>query len=304
MQWNVRLSTGRPANYWLNVFVEAQAAAAASIQYPEIELAKDRAISRGSEYARAANRFLAERLNTSYMDLEMDEANRYDAGLYWRFLVEQFGGMAVLRAALEEMARSQGFDIVVGMDSALDRTFARFDGPFHSFEESLVAFARANYALRLENGRCAVLDTGACGSSHYDPDEVYVDPPLAAMLDFDGDRLIFDGAVPVSYGMDFLEVRLDPGLRGQSLRLEFQGQGENSRFSVQIWQIGPGAMKPRAVAAQPEIVPQTPGGPYVYVIPTLDTAVCDRLGLIITRLDPDETADPEGVYVISLNSTG
>jgi hypothetical protein len=63
-------------------------------------------------------------------------------------------------------------------------------------------------------------------------------------------------------------------------------------------------MKPRAVAAQPEIVPQTPGGPYVYVVPQVDTATFDRLALIITRLDPDETADPEGVYVISLNSTG
>lgn len=65
-----------------------------------------------------------------------------------------------------------------------------------------------------------MLDKGACGSSHYDPDEVYVVPSLEATLDFDGDRLIFDGAVPASYGMDFLKVRLDPGMRGQSSRLE------------------------------------------------------------------------------------
>ena len=132
---------------------------------------------------------------------------------------------------------------------------------------------------------------------------MYIDPPLEDMIDFDGDRQIFEGAIPVSYGMDFLEVRLDPGLRGRSLRLEFLGAGEISQFGVQVWQIGPGVMKPRAITARPEVVAQTPDGTHVYVLARVDTMVFDRLAVIIVRLDPDEMGNPEGTYGMVLDST-
>ena len=48
------------------------------------------------------------------------------------------------------------------------------------------------------------------------------------------------------------------------------------------------------------MVPQAGGGAHVYTIPQLDTSAYDRLGLIITRLDADETGDPVGSYRITL----
>ena len=53
---------------WLNAFIEAQGKFAPSVQYPELEIAGDRVKSFGSEYAQRRQRFLMQRLNTSYQD--------------------------------------------------------------------------------------------------------------------------------------------------------------------------------------------------------------------------------------------
>ncbi len=308
MQWNVRLSSGQPDSYWLNLFVEAQASLAASVQYPEIELVKAGRGAQVPEFARAANHFLAQRLNTSYAELEADPAARYDFALYWRFLYEQYGDMALLRAGLEEMARHYGAGGVSALRASMDATLSRFDGPYRTFEESLVAFSRANYALRLENGRCTETHTAECSGLYRDPDAVYLDPPLEAVLDYGNGELTgdvgltYDGAIPSSYGMDFVEVRLDPALHGQPLRLQLEGKGESTRFSLQVWQLGPGVVKPRAITLQPETVPQNRDGAHVYVIPGVDVSAYDRLALIITRLDPDEAID-SGAYFIVLSSS-
>ncbi len=300
-QWNVLLSTGRPTNYWLMSFIEAQGRFASSAQYPEIEIG-ERHVVRDISQERVANRFLTQRLNRSYRELEAETVHKYDLGLYWRFLYEQYNDMRVIRAALEEMARHREPDIVTSMPRVMDRAFERLDGPFQSFEESLVAFARTNYALRLEDGRCAAADLAACGGHYYDPKGVYVDPPLEAELAYDGSALNYSGAIPASYGMDFVEVSLDPALQGQPLTVRFQREGEVARFNIQIWKLAPGETKPRSFTAGPEIVPQTGDGAHVYVIPQVDTTVYDRLALIITRPDSDETADPVGDYSVMLGT--
>ena len=91
-----------------------------------------------------------------------------------------FNDLRVVRAALEEMAWGYSPEIVGSMNSVMDRALARSNGPFQTFEESLVAFARANYALRLENGCCAAADLAQCGEFYYDPNHLYLDPPLEA----------------------------------------------------------------------------------------------------------------------------
>ncbi len=301
-QWNVLLSTGRPTNFWLNFIVEAQGGFAPSVQYPEIEIEERHVVSDISE-GRAANRFLTLHLNSSYRELEKEKIYKYDAGLYWRFLYEQFNDMGIIRAALEEMALRSEADIVSAMPSVMDNALARADGPIRSFEDSLVAFARANYALRLENGRCAVTDLAECGGFYYDPKNVYADPPLEAELEYDGTTLTYDGAIPTSYGMDFLEVTLDPAQHDQSLTVKFQSDGAVARFSVQIWKLGSGEAKPSAATLQPEIIARNGGGTHTYVIPHLDTTAYNRLALIITRLDADEMTDPTGNYQVALVAT-
>ena len=303
VQWNILVSTGHPENFWLATFIEAQGKFVPSVQYPELEIYRGHLVGEDSAYTSVANRFLALRLNASYRDLEADEGNKYDLAPYWRFLYEHFGGMGVIRASLEEMAVHFGPDIVGSMESGMNRAFERLGGPFHTFEESLIGFARANYALRLQDGRCAATDPGACGGLYYDPDNGYADPPLEAKLFYAGSPLIYDGSIPASFGMDFVEVSLNPVVHNQPVVITFRGAGAAAQFNVQIWRLGPGGAKPRAVAQYPEIVPQNQGDAHVYVISQLDTMTCDRLAMIITRVDADETIDPAGNYHITLGST-
>jgi hypothetical protein len=300
MQWNTLLSSGRPNNLWIS-WSEAQGRFAASAQYPELEISRDRAISGDSAFSSAANRFLAGDLNTSYHALETDRGNKYDAALYWRFLYGQFKDMGVIRASLEEMTLYYDPDDVAAMKKVLDAAFIRFDGPFQSFEESLVAFARANYALRLENGRCVETSFLECAGGYYDPKWVYVDPPLEVALHYYGALEAYRGAIPSSYGMDFVELALGRPAHGKPLRIRFEGESAVSRFSVQVWKLRSGLRAPRAITLKPETVAREPDGGQVYVIPSVDTMAYDRLALIITRLDPDETDDPIGGYTITVN---
>ena len=344
MQWNVLLTEGQPANFWLNVFIEAQAEFAVSVQYPELELHKDHVTTRHSAYGTSANRFLAHRLNSSYRDLQADQTDKYDATLYWRFLYEQYNDMGVVRTALEKMVAHYDADIVPARGSAIDAAFARLDGPFRTFEESLIAFARANYALHLENGRCTDADLTSCGGFYYDPEEMYVGPSLKALLDYDGLHLrdsgvspsghgadyggyynlgggeavateaepaaspTYNGAIPASYGMDFIDVRLDPAVRGKPLTFSFQAEGTTARFSVQIWQLSSGYITPRAVTLQPETLTQSTISPALSPLRVKGASGrlpsdVDRLALIVTRLDADESADPVGAYHFTFDSS-
>jgi hypothetical protein len=302
VQWNTLLNAGNAENFWPNVFIEAQGKLAPAVQYPELEICSDHVVAGDSAYTSAANRFLALRLNGSYGDLEAGEEGKYDATLYWRFLYKQYDDMAIIRAALEGIAHHFDPDIVGSTETAMDEAFARVDGPFHTFAESLLALARANYALRLRNGRCIAEDPAACDGVYYDPDDTYADPLLEAKLNHAGSPLTYDGSIPASFGMDFVEVSLSPVVHDQPMVLTFQGEGATAQFSAQIWKLRSGA-KPQAVTPHPETVPQGRGATHVYVIPRVDTTTYDRLALIITRLDSDETSDPVGSYTVTLNST-
>ena len=300
MQRNVLLSTGRPRNRWRSVFIEGQGKFAPSAQHFAIEMNVHHVRRKYSEYSEAANRFLSLRLNASYRDLEADPINRYDAALYWRFLYEQFGGMGVIRAALEEMAVRYDPDIVAAIGPTMDSAFARFDGPFSTFEESLIGFARANYALRLENGRCKIESFTECRGYYYDPNDSYVNPPLEAEIGYNGSLLTYDAAIPASFGMDFVEVRLGSTARDQPILISFQGEGAVARFNVQVWKLEGGSITRRAITPHPEIAPQDQNGAQLYVVSDPSTTVYNKLAIIITRLDADETTDPAGNYRITL----
>ena len=205
VQWNAQLSTGCSTHRaWRNVFIEAQGKFVPSVQYPEIEMHRDHVDSLESEYLSAANRFLKLGLNTSYRAFEAARTAKYDMALYWRFLYEQFGDMGIVRASLEEMACRDHPDIEASLDKVMDAALARSNGPFQTFEESLTAFAQANYALRLANGRCTAGDIGACGGHYYDPHHMYAAPPLEAALDYEGTLLTFSGSIPASFGIDLV----------------------------------------------------------------------------------------------------
>jgi hypothetical protein len=300
-QWNALLSAGCPTIPWNNLFIEAQAKFAPSVQHPVSEIRGHYVVGPESEYGETARRFLAEGLNKSYRALEADPVHLYDAALYWRFLYERAGGeMSVIRTALEEMACQNRPDIVTSIGSVMDAALARLNGPIGSFEESLILFAQANYALRLEGGRRATADLTKCGNRHYDPHHTYPDPPLEAELDYRGGTLAYDGVLPSSYGMDFVEVTLDQGLAGRSLAIALQTHGV--RLNVQTWRLGERGERPRALTPGPEPMVKGEDGVHTFSIAHLDPATLNRLALIITRLDAGEGADSTGGYTLTLHS--
>jgi hypothetical protein len=314
MQWNVVLNSGCTPRKWNNVFIEAQGKFAPSVQYPQLELFRTHLESVRSEYSAAAQRFLDQRLNDSYRDMEADRTDKYDAALYWRFLYERYGHMDIVRAALEEMACGYQVDIEAGLAPVMDAALARFDGPFQTFEDSLVAFARANYALRLAHGRRDGAGSAKADDRYFDPHLMYTDPPLKAELAYQGPPLTYEGVVPASYGIDLLEVQLDPSLHTQPLTVTFQSDG--ARFNVEIWKLAGGGtngggatllsrlagegIKPQTLTLAPEKLPQLDKDLGAGLTLQLNTKQFDRLALIITRLDVDTGGERSGAYQVGL----
>jgi len=256
-------------------------------------------------------------LNTSY-----EKMYPYRAVMYWRFLYEQCGGMSngvedpaagmqIIRRSLMTLYTGNSVDInsatnlVEKLPEIMDQALAGSACPFKTHAESLVAFARAVYALRLADGRCTVpgIPTG-CG--FYDPHQSYGDPRVSTIT-YNGTQQSYSGEIKSSFGMDFVEVILEPATERQPLTLEFDTpQAAETVFNVQLWQLldsGEGT-KPRRMRTQltsPETLTEvTPEGTLFYVVPAIEPAVTNRLTFIVTRLDTQESSDPIGAYTIVL----
>jgi hypothetical protein len=247
----------------------------------------------------------------------------YDAVAYWRFLYEHCGGMSnhvkdptagmqVIRQALNILYAGAVVDIgastdlVETMPAIMTQALEDSSCPFRTYEESLQAFARAVSALRLEGGRCTEpgFPTG-CG--FYDPHELYDDPPYSTIL-YSGEVITYTrlsqpypAGVPSSFGIDLVDVALDPSLDGQSLTLEFHSAREGeAEFAVQIWRLVVPADGSRPRPTSEILIAENSDGHLFHVIPTINTAECNRMGLVITRTDAQESLDPEGTYTVVL----
>jgi hypothetical protein len=248
-------------------------------------------------------------LNKSY-----ERLNPYHAGIYWRFLYEQCGGvtdgaenpsagMAIIRRALQALYTGDRADIlspselVAALPQILDRTLEGSTCPFQTYEDSLLAFARAVYGLRL-------------GGGFHDPQGVYPTPPVDTVT-YAGGTETYGAAeqgepvgIPSSFGIDLVEVALEASAHGRPLTVEVYGEaGAAAQFRVQVWKlIGGVDGSPLASIGPPEMLEMSgPGGHLRYTIPAFDTAACDRLGLVITRVDARESADPKGAYTLVLS---
>jgi hypothetical protein len=310
-------------------FSEGMAVLASSVGQPAVQFART-TVPRA--YMSKANNFVAGGgllggdLNTSY-----ERMSPYHAVIYWRFLYEQCGGMKdgvedpaagmqVIRRTLmalyagDIVDAGSSTDLVGKVPEIMDRALGGSSCPFNTYEESLIAFARAIYALRLDGGRC--IEPGSpAGCGFYDPDNLYNDPPLSTIT-YIGTTITYTGAdhrhqdgIGSSFGMDFADVILDPAADGQPLTIKFYpAPGADAAFNVQLWKLmdpGTGA-RPRRVPAQTastEILTRAgPDGHLSYVIPAIDTTAYNRVGLIVTRLDAKESSDPIGEYTILLHA--
>jgi hypothetical protein len=300
VQRNVLLWTGCPACKWTNLFIEGQANMASSVQYPELELSRQHLVVGVSEYSAAAGHYLASGLERSYASLGT-EGSVYDAALYWRFLYERYGSMRILRTALEEMACRPVDEVAATLDEIMDAAMARTDGPFATFEGSMVAFAEANYALRLADGRCRARDPSTCDGRYHDPEGMYPAPTLAAELPYDGSSVRYAGSIAASYGADLIEIPLDAEADAQPLSVVLQGEG--AQFSVRAWRLRGKEGEMQALTPHPEALSGDCRSGCRYTIRRLDPERYDRLALIVVRLDPHERADPVGAYRITIEPT-
>ena len=301
-------------NAW-SVFSEGTAVLASAVGQPFLQFD-----SGGSarDYVSNSNQFIVGAgdggdLNTSYANLFP-----YRAALYWRFLFEKCGGdrdpaagMQVIRRALAVLYSGDVVDIasstalVENLPEIMDLALAGSSCPFQTHSESLIAFARAIYALRLDGGRCTEPGYPA-GCGLYDPHHLYLSPS-SDPITYAGTDLQYQGNIKSSFGMDFVDVVLDPAANGKTLKLAFQGApGAAAVLNVEIWRIideedGADPRVACGLASIPEKASTTSAdGQLVYEIPVIDTSAYNRLALIITRLDAQESIDRLGTYTITL----
>jgi hypothetical protein len=228
-------------------------------------------------------------------------------------------GMQIIRNALIALYSKDTVDIsystnlVEYLPGIMDKALKSSLCPFTTHEESLIAFAQSIYALRLDGGRC--IEPGIpAGCGFYDPHGVYRDPQIktitykgTASTYSDKDQ-IFPAGINSSFGMDFVDVTLDPITDGQSLTVEFYSdQLTEAEFNVQIWMLidsDSGMSRPRVtniMATEKILARGNPAGRLFYVIPAIDMTKFNRLGLVITRIDAKEGSDPIGAYSIVLH---
>jgi hypothetical protein len=297
---------------------EGTAVLASLVGEPGVQMA---ASSMPRSYLRRANSFIGQDgvfnggLNQNYQQIP------YHTALYWRFLYEQCGGirrvvddpsagMKPIRYVLETLyggnitdleASASAIDLLPSIiDVALYKTRTC---PFHSFEESLVSFARAIYLLRRDEGRCPAPHPYAwCGL--YDPGRVYSIPDAQRYELGEGRRYRIKESIPNNFGLDLLELTLNPSMNGRPLKIVFKSaSGPGYEYQVEVWgrpgpSSGIGGGKYKAAFAGPIYSERTREGRLVLDIQSLQLEEMPGLDLVITRLDTHESTPISGQYII------
>jgi hypothetical protein len=247
--------------------------------------------------------------------------NPYHAAAYWRFLYEQCGGMnegsedpaagmVAIRQVLKTLYAGDLVDIetpaelVQELPAIMDEALRGSACPFGTYRESLLAFARAIYVLRLDGSRCEAQGFPV-GCGFYDPKTLYHNPPVSSIL-YKGEEMVYSDTeqahppgIPSSFGVDLVEVTLK-NTGNKPLMIEVHGApGSAARFDVQIWLPGGRSLAPQAVW-RVNSTRTGPGGPSAHLIPAINITGHDRLGLIITRVDAEERLDGDGAYTLVL----
>jgi hypothetical protein len=219
--------------------------------------------------------------------------------------------MKVIRKALEVLYSGEVVDInrseavAEFLPRIMDRALEETPGcKFDTYRESLVHFARAVYLLRVEDGRCpAIQNFSECG--FYDPHHLY-NVPRAEFHAVPADQAAsITGRIPASYGIDLIELELDPVAPGQTLKVIFKNlSGPEHEFYVEVWKLkdsGDGLPSSRQLAGggEPQRL-QIQNGLALLEIKEINVMEFNRLGFVITRMDPHEDQAVAAEYAIEL----
>jgi hypothetical protein len=323
-QRNISLHFGNEGNIagkdkaW-ELFTEGTAALASFVGQPTVQFEPS---TRMRTYLKRANSFIGSDsgfvgdLNKSYQEVP------YEFAIYWRFLYESCGGikngiedpatgMKVIRHALETLYKGE----VVNMNSSTEVTAAlprildaalqaTPDCAFHTYDESLTHFARAIYLLRLEDGRCSPSGHSTyCG--FYDPYRLYQTPHAEAYQIYADSTTQMNGSIATNYGIDLIELGVDPSVEGKTLKLIFRNiSATDNKFNVELWKIktlqnGSEPESYRAQTGKPKSM-RTKNGALTMEISNLSLNDFNGLGLIITRTDSFENTESSGKYLIQV----
>jgi hypothetical protein len=267
-----------------------------------------------SYYVLNANKFIGGDGFTGKLNKRYPEMDAYSPAVYWRFLYERCGDMRVVREALATLYSGEvvdiqtSTDIVGNLPAIMDRALAGASCPFTTYRESLNAFARALYALHVEEGRCvAPGQPGLCG--FYDPNYLY-NGPTTSELTYTGTPLIYSAAkqpypagIPSSFGIDYIEINLDYAAGGQALTLEIYGiPGAAAVFDVQIWQLVVDSGERLLPIGDTVMLTANSDGHLTYTFPASLNRATQRLAVIIARVDAQETLDPTGGYTLEVRA--
>jgi hypothetical protein len=301
------------------LFSEGTAVLAASLGQPRGQFMQKLP---GRTYMSTANGFVVRGggrttgLNVAYRELDP-----YEGAIYWRFLYEQCGGgdsqrpaagMQVIQRALTVLYSGQivdigsSTDVVTALPAIMDQALAGSLCPFQTYDDSLIAFARAIYGLRWMQGRCVEPGLPA-GCGFYDPYSQYYEPPISRIA-YTGTDQTYEDQIGSSFGIDLLDVRVEPAVAREPLVLAFRPPaGSDAVFSVEIWQLPPSAnagVRQRVftgIVHAEALMEMDAHGELSYTIPADYTGAPRTLHLIVTRLDVWESLDPTGEYSIALH---
>jgi hypothetical protein len=311
-------------------FSEGMASFVSTVAQPQVQFSQSR---QPRAYIAKAIQFIGGKghpgeLNTSYAAL-----NPYLATLYWRFLYEQCGGFAngaenptvgmrLLRRTLQTLYGAEVVDInhstdlVAALPQVMNHALASPEAggcPFTTYEASLAHFARSIYTLRLADGRCTAPGVPTnCG--FYDPESLYSEPRVVE-ISFTGEPLVYSNAqqpypngIQSSYGMDFIDLKLRPAESGQELTIQVAGLHRGTaEFNVQILKLhkqvsgGMSVQKAFVVAPVEFLQKETPDSPLTITIFASALQDCNRIGIIITRVDAGESIDSNGAYTLLIH---
>ncbi|MEZ4770155.1 MAG: hypothetical protein R2844_17235 [Caldilineales bacterium] len=290
-----------PGRAWAFI-TEGMAVAVQSVARPDLEYGAGSAVRAFYSWS---NAFLNgnEALNASYAEL-----NPYQGALYWRFLFEAAGGlddpaagMAVLRNVLQTLYSGEVVDINMSSDlvrylpEIVGRGLARTpNSPFRTYEESLRSFARAIYG-------------SPDGTGLYDPGQQFARPasetisfPPAAVR-FDPQNLPAPRGIGSSYGIDFVQIEFEPGVRGMPVEIEVRGAaGSPAEFDVQVLGIDTGGNIISTVPAADRIPVADSRGQVANLLLNETGEQLAGALVIIVRVDNREAQDSRGRYGIEV----
>ncbi len=193
-----------------NWFTEGQARFLQSAQYPSEEF--DTSSTWGKrQYARDANKYLTQCLNTSLSTLSNYPITGYPYCLFWRFMYENFGrdsgGVQLVKDC---------YAVNVGTGNSIGRGKAAIDSAIRTYVPGGIPTPGwSNFLQVLDQFAVACyLNDPAFNKWNPNPSGVYSTPDLALDTAFrlgpdETDSYIKDESIPHSFGIDLMQVALN-----------------------------------------------------------------------------------------------